>query len=172
MKYIIYFILCVLQPICLPVPELTTYLFGEKTIGSMASFLIGLLGVMIGISIMYFISYKMSNYIINKKNYREKITKLAEYVKKYRILIIGFLFIIPVLPDEIICIGSPIIGINFLLFIIIAFISKAITIASLVFSNKIGLFFGLNQTTIIIIEILLCIITTIIFNFIDKKRKK
>lgn len=172
MKELIYFILCILQPICLPVPELTTYLYGEKTVGHLKALIIGIIGVMIGLTIMYYVSHKAARYIIRKFNLGDKVKKFAEYVRKYQILIIGFLFVVPILPDEIICIGSPIIGINYLVFIIIAFISKLISISMVVFSENISEIFSVNQSTIIIIEVVLCILATIIFNIIDKRRKK
>lgn len=172
MKELIYFILCVLQPICLPAPEIATYLYGEKTVGHLKALIIGLIGVMIGLTIMYYISFKAAKYIVRKFNLGGKVRKFAEYVRKYQILIIGFLFVVPILPDEIICIGSPLIGINYIVFIIIAFISKLISISMVVFSENISMLFKVNQSTIIIIEIVLCLLATIIFNIIDKRRKK
>lgn len=172
MKYIIYFILCILQPICLPVPELTTYLYGEKTVGPLMAFIIGYIGVMIGICLMYFASYFAAKYIIKRFNYQDKIKKLHYYVKKYQIVIICLLFIIPVIPDEIICIGAPVIGIHFIPFIILAMISKAIAIAPVVFSKKIADVFFIDQWMIIVIEIVLSVIATIIFNYIDKRKRK
>ncbi|MBR3523642.1 MAG: VTT domain-containing protein [Bacilli bacterium] len=172
MKYIIYFLLCVLQPICLPVPELTTYLYGEKTVGPLMAFIIGYIGVLTGLTIMYFISYKASKYIIKKFHYEDKIKKLYYYVKKYQIIIICLLFIIPVIPDEVICIGAPVIGIHYIPFIILAIVSKGIAIAMVTFSQRIADHFLLNQWTIIAIEIALSIIATIIFNLIDKRKKQ
>ena len=79
MKYLIFFLLCFIQPICLPVPELTTYLYGQKTIGEIPAFIIGLIGVMLGIITMYLVSKKASDYIIKKFHYEAKIEKLADY---------------------------------------------------------------------------------------------
>lgn len=171
MKYLIYFLLCFIQPICLPVPELTTYLYGQNSIGEVPAFIIGLIGIMLGIITMYLTSKRASDYIIKKFHYEKKIEKLADYVKRYQILILGILFIIPVLPDEIICIGSPVIGISFIPFVILAFISKSIAIAMVVFSKTFADKLHINQVMVIVLEIVIYLIATLIFNIIDKKRK-
>ena len=50
---ILYFICCVLQPICLPIPEAGTVLWARASFGSFPSFFLGVTGSLIGITMMY-----------------------------------------------------------------------------------------------------------------------
>ena len=52
----IYFILCVLLPICIPVPEAAVVLWGPDHIGSLQAFLLGVTGSVLGLAIMYVLS--------------------------------------------------------------------------------------------------------------------
>lgn len=49
---VVYFILCVLQPICLPIPEMVTVLWGSVEIGPIKSFILGVVGAILGIGVM------------------------------------------------------------------------------------------------------------------------
>ena len=52
MKYLVFLILCILQPICLPVPEATTILTGTLQLGPTKTFIIAMCGIMFGIVLM------------------------------------------------------------------------------------------------------------------------
>ena len=56
MMCFIYFILCVLLPICIPVPEAAVVLWGTDHIGSLQAFLLGVIGSVLGLAIMYTLS--------------------------------------------------------------------------------------------------------------------
>ena len=74
LQFLIFFLLCILQPICLPVPEATTILSGTLTIGANQAFAIGLIGILLGILTMYKItSYLSKKFLRNfKKNQHYK----------------------------------------------------------------------------------------------------
>lgn len=54
--------------------------------------------------------------------------EFKNFVVKNEIVILIGLFILPILPDEVICVGAGISGVSFKKFIIIAVLSKIITI--------------------------------------------
>ena len=172
MKYILYLILCILQPICLPVPEATTILFGTHQLGSISAFLIGIFGILIGIYLMYKITNILSKKYLKKLKGSSKFKKYQRYMSKYPILTTGILFIIPVIPDEIICIGSALGNIKLSILFSIAFISKIISISMITFSENIAKILELKQWDIILIEILILIIASIIYQKINNNEKK
>ena len=92
----IYFIFCILQPICLPIPEAMTIYFGSELIGSFASFILGFIGSLIGISIMYAMSKYGSKKLLHKiegnnriERYRKYTEKRAFFIDKYFICYSG-----------------------------------------------------------------------------------
>lgn len=54
--------------------------------------------------------------------------EFKNFVVKNEIVVLIGLFILPILPDEVICVGAGISGVSFKKFIIIAVLSKIITI--------------------------------------------
>ena len=171
MKYIIYLILCILQPICLPVPEATTILFGTHQLGSNFAFFIGILGIMIGIYLMYKITNILSKKYLSGLRKSPKFKNYQRYMSKYPILTTGILFIIPVIPDEIICIGSALGNIKLSILLPIAFISKIISISMITFSENIANILEVKQWFIIFIEIIIMIIASIIYQKINNRDK-
>lgn len=160
---LVYFILCVLQPICLPIPEIVTVLWGSVEIGAVKSFFLGATGAIIGIAVMYFIARKGSDFLIHKLKCEKKILIFQEYVRKYKIYIIGILFIVPILPDEIICIGSPLVGIKYSVFMGIAVISKVISVGMIAFSEEIARVCSLSRAELILFELIILFVIAKIY---------
>lgn len=123
---IIYFILCILQPIILPIPEVITIGSATVVLGTFKSFVIGTIGSVCGIVIMYNVARYGGEKIVSLIAKEKQLNKYKKYISKYEILITGLLFIIPILPDEIICLGAGVSGINFKKFLVIAVIAKGI----------------------------------------------
>lgn len=165
---LIYFICCILQPICLPLPEMATVLWGSYTIGSKASFRLGVLGTIIGIAIMYSVSKKCSQKIIDRFHCEAKIRKFQHYVERYKVLIIGFFFIVPILPDEIICIGAPLVGIDLGTFLGLGFISKCVSVGMVAFTKEIASVCSLSSMDIIMGELIILFV----FAYIFKRRNQ
>lgn len=163
----LYFILCILQPICLPVPELVTIVWGSNTVGDVYAFIFGVIGTVLGIVIMYFSSRKASDWIVQKFHYKDGLEAFKSYVSHFQIYIIGLLFVVPILPDEIICIGVCIIGISFSKFITIAIFAKITSIGMIAFSEQIGSVFCLDKWQIIMVELGVLLLIARIFKYID-----
>lgn len=172
MDYLIFFFLCFLQPICLPVPEATTILTGTLHLGPNYAFMIGMTGIMIGITFMYQITHFLSKKFLKKLRQSPKFKSYQKYMSKYPILTTGLLFAIPVIPDEIICIGSALGNIKMSIMLPIAFFSKIISIGMITYSQAIADIFVLKQWEVILIEITIMFLASIIYQKINNRKPK
>lgn len=170
MKYFIFFILCVLQPICLPVPEATTILSGSVTIGADETFIIGMIGIMLGIIIMYKVSFFLGEKYLTNIKKSSKYKTYQRLVSSNPFLTTGILFAIPILPDEIVCVGSALAGVSLRFLLPIAIFSKAISIGMITYSSDIANALSLNQWHIIAIEVVLMLVFALIYSRIKKTR--
>lgn len=161
-EQLMYFIICFLQPIILPLPEPVTIVGGSSFLGPLRGAVIGFCGTTLGIIVMFFIAKFASRSIINKIVNDKKLYKFNRYLQKNDTLIIVMLFILPILPDEVICIGAGLAKFNSYKFIGIAAISKLFTSISLSYSIEI---IKINGNLIIISTLV------IIFGLIIKRRK-
>lgn len=171
MKYIVFFLLCILQPICLPVPEATTILTGTVKLGAHSAFFIGITGIMIGIVFMYQITHFLSKKYLKKIKQSPKFKAYQHYMSKYPFLTTGLLFAIPVIPDEIICIGSALGNIKLSIMLPIAFFSKIISIGMITYSKNIADVLSIKQWQVILIEIATMLIASLIYQRINNKKK-
>lgn len=168
---VLYFLLCVLQPVCLPIPEAVTVLWGSMTIGPRKSFVLGVLGALIGIVSMYWIARKCSNWIIAKCKCEQKVKRFQDYIKKYQIYIVGILFIVPILPDEIICLGSTVVGIRFSVFLWVAIAAKIVSVGMIAYSEVIGSVLGLSNVEVVGVELILLFAIAGIFRRRERAEK-
>lgn len=171
-KYLVFFILCVLQPICLPVPETTTILTGTVTLGSHKAFFIGLIGIMTGIILMYKISFFLSKKFLKKFKQSPKYKTYKKYISHNPILTTGILFTVPIIPDEIICIGSALGEIPLKFIIPIAIFSKIISIGMITYSEQIASRLSIQQWQVIVIELIIMFILSIIYQKVKDKKPK
>lgn len=170
MNYFIYLALCILQPICLPFPEAVTYLFGLETIGPHLSLVMGVLGTVTGIFSAYTLSRRLGERYTEKLGAKKGINLYKRIVKKNEVLITGLLFVIPVIPDEAICIGAGLIGIQRGILLLTAFFSKIVSISMVVYSDFIADLFGTNRWIILAIELILLYILAYIYKKIQLKK--
>ncbi|MDO5292940.1 MAG: VTT domain-containing protein [bacterium] len=168
--FILYFIVCLLQPICLPVPELVTVVWGMQTLGAVPSFIIGVIGMVLGVSIMYHMSNKVSKVMIEKFHYKNGLELFQHYVNRYDILFVGLLFVVPILPDEIIGLGAPLAGISYPKFLLVAIISKAVSIGMVSFSEQIGSICSLQGWQIIMLELGMLLLISKGIRYADYKK--
>lgn len=165
---ILYFICSFLQPVCLPVPEMLTVLWGSNVLGEKKAFVLGVAGSLMGILFMYFFVKRCFAYFERKKKLKQKIQKFQFYIRGYCFIIIGVLFIIPVLPDEIICIGAVLTGLNAGKFIGTALFAKIASIGMVVYSGQIAEICSMSQMEIMLIEIGVLLITAQIFKRMNR----
>ena len=143
---LIYFFVCFLQPIVLPLPEPITIMAGSIVFGRFNGAIIGFLGTILGIVSMFLFSRYASKKFIENIISHKKLEKFNQYIQKNETLIILLLFILPILPDEVICVGTGITKINGYKFILIAMLAKLITAFTLSYSIEL---FNMNPISII-----------------------
>jgi uncharacterized membrane protein YdjX (TVP38/TMEM64 family) len=142
----IFFTICLLQPIFLPFPEAATVGVGSAVLGSLPAACIRFIGTLSGIMIAYCIA-RMGGQKLIRKWVKENHSKQYErYVSRNETSILLLLFVIPILPDEIICFGAGLSGVSFKKFLIIACASKLITSFSLAYSVDFAQSLSLTNT--------------------------
>lgn len=132
-KYIFFFI-SFAQPIILPIPEAVTIPGASAVFGPAVAAAIAFPGTLLGISAMFFAARYGGRKFISNFIKEEQLEKYQQYVVKNETLIMFLLFIIPILPDEIICVGAGIGQVSPKKFLLIASISKFLTATLLAYS--------------------------------------
>jgi uncharacterized membrane protein YdjX (TVP38/TMEM64 family) len=127
MPELLYFITAVIQPILIFTPEAITIASANALLGSEKAFFIGYVGIMIGIIIMYAIGRFGRDGLIAKIVKPEKLAKFQDYNTKKELVVLITLFIFPILPDNVICIGAGLAKLSFRNFIFVALFTKLIT---------------------------------------------
>ncbi len=205
---LIYFFICLLQPIILPIPEVVTFMGGSSAFGPFPAAIIGFLGTILGIIVMYLLASVTGQKVRANISCRKhntllisigiilimiillpllsksvvcsiaailnlfllvkfidkhlatdllknvKLEQFNRYISKNEMLILFILFLFPVLPDEVICIGAGMAAINIYKFIFVALVSKLITSISLAYSFQLikydSKFIGIIASIIIV----------------------
>lgn len=161
----IYFVISFLQPIVLPLPDPITVMAGSSVLGAFKGAAFGFSGTVLGIISMYFFVRATGSKFIEKFVSGSQIEKFNNYIKKNEFIVILLLFILPILPDEAICIGAGLINLNPYKFITVAIISKMITAFSLSYSVQF-IKFSSSQVVIILLSVF------VLKKFIDISKAK
>lgn len=123
----VYFVICFLQPIILPFPEPVTIMTGSAAFGPSYGFIVGYFGTMAGIITMFFIARIGGETLVTKLVSPKQLERYRSFVVKNELIILVGLFILPILPDEVVCVGAGVSRVSFKKFAVIAFLSKALT---------------------------------------------
>ncbi|MCR6513857.1 VTT domain-containing protein [Clostridium sp. LY3-2] len=154
----LYLMICFLQPIILPLPEPLIIMTGSLIFGNFSSAILGFLGTIFGIITMFSISKFIGEKVIKNFIKDKSLEKFNRYIEKNQALVIVFLFIIPILPDEVICIGSGFSNIKVYKFIILAILSKLLTVFMFAYSLDsilIKVFLGAVLISMLIIKLII-----------------
>ncbi len=158
--WFVYFLVCVLLPICVPVPEAAVILWGTRQIGSLGAFFLGVIGSVLGLAIMYSLSSLIAHRIFKGKKERRQLAWLRQLTGRYRFWILGVLLIVPLLSDEVLCVGSAFLKIPLPQFLKIGIIAKIISIGMIAFSGFFGSLCGLRRWQMIAGELLLMLLAS------------
>ncbi len=151
----IYFLLCVLLPICIPVPEVAVVLWGTGQIGSVGAFLLGVAGSVLGLAVMHTFSSLMACRILRGRKEKRQLAWLQQLTGQYGCLVLGVLFIVPLVSDEVLCAGSAFLKIPLPRFLKIGIIAKILSVGMAAFSGSLGALCGLKHWQVIAGEVLL-----------------
>ena len=169
---LIYFLICFIQPIILFTPEMVTITGGSLTLGTFKGFIIGYFGILVGIITMYFIGRFAQQWIMRSLGKEELFKKYTSLVEKNGDVIIGLLFLLPILPDNIICAGSGISRVSLKKFIFIAAMSKLITTFIYAYSIELANIFPVTKLQLILSKLLIMIVIVWVNQFIKKREPK
>lgn len=151
----IYFLLCVLLPICIPVPEAAVVLWGTGRIGSAGAFIFGVAGSVLGLAVMHTFSSLIAGRILRGRKEKRQLAWLQQVTGQYGSLVLGVLLIVPLVSDEVLCAGAAILKISLPRFLNIGIIAKIISVGMVAFSGSLGALCGLKHWQIIAGEVLL-----------------
>lgn len=148
-KYIFFFI-SFAQPILLPIPEAVTVPGASAVFGPAPAAAIAFLGTLLGITVMFFASRYGGRKFISTFIKEDQLKKYQKYVSKNETLIMFLLFIVPILPDEIICVGAGLGLVSPKRFLLIASVSKLITATLLAYSVQVAALFQITASQLLI----------------------
>jgi len=148
-KYIFFFI-SFAQSILLPIPEAVTVPGASAVFGPAAAAAIAFVGTLLGIATMFFSARYGGRKFISKLIKEAQLKKYQQYVSKNETMIMFILFIIPILPDEIICVGAGVGQVSPKRFLLIASVSKLITATILAYSVQLAERFSITGSQLMI----------------------
>lgn len=126
--YFIYILLQILQVLFIPLSATMFTVPAIILFGPTKAFLLTWFGCMIGSILMYFIGKKCGGKLLKWLVGDEKSKKYAKMLKKAKYLFPMFL-LIPIFPDDLICVSAGTAKINFIYFFIVVFLTRAIDLA-------------------------------------------
>ncbi|KON85566.1 SNARE associated Golgi protein [Sporosarcina globispora] len=168
---LIFFLLCFFQPILLPLPEAVTLPAGSAVFGPANAAVLGFTGTLSGIIVMFWTARIGGVKLVSRLIKERHLIKYQKYMEKNENIILMLLFVIPILPDEIICVGAGIGGVSFKKFLGIASISKMATSMLLAYSLSLANALSLSGSQLlIVVSVMIGIFFSV--SFLYKKRKK
>ncbi|MQR94543.1 TVP38/TMEM64 family protein [Fictibacillus phosphorivorans] len=146
----IYLAICFAQPIILPLPEVITVAGASSVFGPVTAIYLGFIGTLSGIVVMYVIARWGGQRLVSRIVKKEQLAKYQNYVRRNEVLFLVIMFVIPVLPDEIICIGAGLSGVSFSRFIFVAAVSKLFTTTTFAYSALLLKVFSITNAELMI----------------------
>lgn len=159
-----------LQPIALPVPEAISVPIGSVALGPLRAALIGSVATTIGILVMYGLARFGRERVMHLID-ADKLETYDRYVAKYGLGVLLVLFIIPILPDEVICLAAGFSRVPFGRFAMIAAGAKLVTSFGLAYSVSLGELFVTGASPFAVVSVTAsCIL--VILALVWRKRRK
>ncbi|WP_202708625.1 TVP38/TMEM64 family protein [Sporosalibacterium faouarense] len=169
---LIYFLIAFIQPIVLFTPEMVTITGGSLALGPFKGFIIGYLGILSGSITMYFIVRYAQQIIVKRLGKEELFDKYTRLVEKNGEIIIGLLFILPVLPDNIICAGAGASKVSFKNFVFIAAVAKLMTTFVYAYSMELANILPITELQLFVGQLVIVTIVVLISYLVKKRRLK
>ena len=168
---LIFILLSFLQVTFVPVPSVITILAGNYVFGFALSFVYSLIGILLGSVFAFFLGRKIGrpfvNWIFNDK---ETVDYYLNNLKGKEIVVLFFMFLLPLFPDDALCSIAGIMPISYPLFIVMQLITRSTSIlATLLFmSGEIIPYHGWGLVVLIIIGIASIILFIIAYKNSEK----
>jgi len=146
----IYAAVCFLQPIALPLPEALTVMTGSAALGAFTAFAAGFAGTMLGVMAMFALARYGGMKLAARLVKPEQLDRYHRYVARHELPILVALFVIPVLPDEIVCVGAGVSGVSVRRFMLVAALAKLATSFSLAYSVQLGAWLSVSPAQMLL----------------------
>lgn len=159
-----------LQPIALPIPEAVSVPIGSVALGPLRAAVIGSIATTLGILVMYGLA-RFGRERVMRLIAPEKLVTYDRYVDKYGLGVLLVLFVIPILPDEVICLAAGFSRVSFPRFVLIAIGAKLVTSFGLAYSVSLGELFITGASPFAIVSLAASLLL-VILALIWRKRKK
>lgn len=126
---IAFIVISFLQVTLIPVPALVTILAGNYVFGALESFLYSYIGMFLGAMTAFtlgkFLGRPFVNWLVGSK---EKVDDWLYKIKGKEPVLIFFLFLLPLFPDDVLCAIAGLLPFSFFTFAVIQLITRAISI--------------------------------------------
>ncbi len=126
-----YIIINLLQCVIIPIPTTLTVLVGSAIYGPFTAFIYATIGVIIGSSISFFIGRYCSRPLVNWIFGKEKIEKYQNVLKNRTGLILFLTLLLPLFPDDLICMLAGVTEIKYSKFLLISIFARGVGLATI-----------------------------------------
>ena len=125
----IYFLLCLLQVVILPIPSVILTLVGANVFGATVAFIATTLATILGSAIAFWMGRRWGKKLVIWLVGKEAYDKYNKTIKNNGVYYLTLMFLLPVFPDDILCMVAGISTIAFSQFIWICTLTRPIMIA-------------------------------------------
>jgi uncharacterized membrane protein YdjX (TVP38/TMEM64 family) len=123
---ITYILLIIFQLIFVPISSIVLIVPALLIFGALKTFYLTLIALTLGSIITYFLGLKFSNFTQKVINKNKRFINWFNMLKENNKILLPYFCFIPIFPDEIICLMSGVLKINFFYFLLITILSKFI----------------------------------------------
>lgn len=157
---LIYILVTFLQVTFIPIPSTVTIVVGSYLFGVGLAFIYSYIGMLIGSMLAYYLGKVLGRPFINwVSGSKEETDKWMSKLNGKENIVLFFIFLFPMFPDDLICSIAGVLPITAGSFFIMQVITRATTIAgSLIFMSGSVIPFNWWGITLIILAFLLCFI--------------
>lgn len=169
---IIYILLLILQVVFIPINSLMLIVPAILLFGALKAFLLSMVALVVGSAISYYLGKIFGISLISWIMGKDRAISLQKKLGNNGKFLLPIFFLIPIFPDEVMCMLAGLSKINFIYFIIVIIITRAIDLASTCFIGAIIPFRGWWLLLWAGILVLLVLLTTYFTKHHDKLQQK
>lgn len=162
----LFILLQFLQVVVLPIPSTVTVVAGSALFGPLLGSIYSLIGIMLGSLVAFLIGryagYRVAVWLVGK----ETLDKWLKKIKGKDKLLLSAMFLLPVFPDDVLCIVAGISSMSLLYFLIVIFVSRVLAIFTTSYSITL---IPLNTWWGILTWAILLALVLVLFVFLYKK---
>ncbi len=158
---ILFFILSYLQVVIAPIPGQVTYFVGGVLFGTWGGFLINHTATILASITVYWLGSAFGEPLVDKLAGKGKTKKAVDFVKRNGPIFFLLAFVIPGLPDDLLCYVAGIVTLPFAIFLVLVVVSR---IPATLFSSLLGngILAWTTTQTILVVAILAVFITLVV----------